>query len=231
MTLKVIGAGLGRTGTVSLKLALEQLGIGRCYHMMELITHPDHTALWQRAVEGRPDWPALFADYAGTTDYPACLFWRELADFYPDAKAILTVRDAESWFQSTQATVFAPGRSESLPDPALGAAFHMIERLHRQIHDHDSMVADFRRHNEAVIAGIAKNRLLIYEVRQGWEPLCAFLGVPVPDAPFPRANTREEMKDMLAQVRRAGKIDAASMREAIGARLARLEAGIRKPKA
>ena len=105
MTLKVIGAGLGRTGTMSLKLALERLGLGPCYHMAELIMNPERTPLWIAAADGKPDWEAVFAGYSSTTDYPACLYWRELAAAYPNAKVILTKRDREKWFESTQATI------------------------------------------------------------------------------------------------------------------------------
>jgi len=102
MALQVVGAGLGRTGTSSLKVALEYLGVGRCYHMSEVGGNPAHVGLWIDAANGKPDWDRLLADYEATLDYPACTFWRELADFYPESKVLLSVRDPASWFESTQ---------------------------------------------------------------------------------------------------------------------------------
>src|SRR6185312_13892981 len=126
VSLQVIGAGLGRTGTSSLKLALELLGFGPCYHMTELIGHPDHLPLWNAAAEGRGDWKTIFADYGSTTDYPGCVFWRDLAAAFPDAKIILTLRDPEEWFASTQATVFSPNRPLPPPDSPFGTPFRII---------------------------------------------------------------------------------------------------------
>jgi Sulfotransferase domain len=203
MALKIIGAGLGRTGTVSLKIALEQLGVGRCYHMLELLANPAHMALWQKAVDGRPDWDAIFADYGATVDYPGCACWRELAAFYPAAKVVLTVRDPDAWFDSTQATIFSADTKETLADPKFATVAALMNRLHPDRYDRVSMAAAFERHTRAVIGGIPKERLLVYQVGEGWEPLCAFLGVPVPDMPFPRANVREEIKGIFAQSRNA----------------------------
>lgn len=108
MVLKIIGAGFGRTGTASLKLALEQLGYDPCYHMKEVIQNPHFTEYWMRAADGSPDWEQIFDGYQATMDFPASSFWGELADYYPDAKVILTIRDAEDWFRSTQETVLNP---------------------------------------------------------------------------------------------------------------------------
>ena len=199
MPLQVIGAGLGRTGTASLKLALEQLGVGRCYHMLELLAHPDHFPLWNDAADGHPDWDRIFAGYGATTDYPGCAFWRELAAFYPEAKIILSVRDPEDWFASTQATVFSPSRPQMPAHTPFAAAFRVIHLVHRDLHDRASMLADFKRHNEAVIAAVPKDRLLVYDISEGWAPLCRFLGVPVPDGPVPHVNSRAEMAAMFAR--------------------------------
>ena len=116
MALQIVGAGLGRTGTASLKIALEQLGVGRCYHMSEVGKDPAHVGLWLEAANGKPDWDRLLADYSATLDYPACTFWRELADFYPLSKVLLSVRDPISWFESTRRTGQSPRsvRSESI---------------------------------------------------------------------------------------------------------------------
>jgi hypothetical protein len=109
MALEVIGAGLGRTATFSLKFALEHLGFGRCYHMAEVFAGARRNVpLWLDVVAGNPDWDAVFAGFQSTTDYPACTYWRELAAFYPSAKVILSVCDAHSWFDSVSETIFSP---------------------------------------------------------------------------------------------------------------------------
>jgi hypothetical protein len=202
MPLKVIGAGLGRTGTLSLKLALERLGFGPCFHMAEMFINQDRAPLWVDAAEGRPNWEAIFKGYPATTDYPACIYWRELASAYPSAKVILTLRDADKWFESTQATIFSEAMSErirSSPAPIV----EMFEKtlwkdFGDRIHDHDFMIEHFERHNAAVKAGVPKKRLLVYEVSEGWGPLCDFLDVDVPDAPFPNVNSREELQSRMA---------------------------------
>jgi hypothetical protein len=195
MALKIIGSGRGRTGTMSLKLALEQLGFGPCHHMIEVFGHPDRVPLWIAAGHGKPDWDAIYRGYQATVDYPGAMYWRELAAHYPDAKIIHTVRDPERWFESTQATIFAP-RSPSMMIPDGVPLKEFFDILHgtigEGIHDRNFMIEDFKRHTEAVVAAFPPERLLVYEAGQGWEPLCAFLGVPVPDRPFPRENTRDD---------------------------------------
>src|SRR6185369_15707827 len=177
MALKVIGAGLGRTGTLSLKLALEQLGFGPCYHMVEVMLHLESTGLWIQAADGNPDWEAIFKAYASTVDYPACAFWRQLSDFYSDAKVLLSVRDPEEWFESTQATIFSP---DSIKRMRASPMRPFIEKTAWQafgdrIHDRDFMINAFKHHNAEVERAIPKDRLLVYEVKQGWESLCQFL--------------------------------------------------------
>lgn len=208
MTLKIIGAGYPRTGTSSLKLALEQLGFGPCHHMREVIMNPASTALWVRAADGHPDWEAIFEGYQSCTDAPACTFWRELIAYYPSAKVILSVRDPESWWESTQTTVFSErmlGRQAMLAQQVKTPMAEFFEKavtgeFGEKIHDHDFMLAQFERRRREVIAEVPKERLLVYDVREGWAPLCAFLGVPVPEADFPHSNSREEMKMMMASV-------------------------------
>lgn len=191
MTLQVIGAGLGRTGTLSLKLALEQLGFGPCYHMVEVFKDPAAPDRWSDAADGAPDWAAIFEGYGATVDWPSASFYGELADAFPDAKVILTERDAEAWYRSTQATIFA---HTPPPGEPFGRMFQKVigRMFEGGINDHDSVVAAYRRHNAEVRARIPAERLLVYEVAQGWDPLCAFLGVPVPDAPMPKVNSTEE---------------------------------------
>jgi len=199
MGLKVVGSGLGRTGTKSLKTALEMLGVGPCHHMMEVFMHPDSVPLWVQAGEGRPDWDAIFKDYQSAVDYPSCAFWRELAAHYPNAKVLHSTRDAEAWFESTQATIFAPGGAVEAQGHPMSRFFELVMRdLRGRLHDRAFLLEYFRRHTEEVIATIASERLLVYDVRQGWEPLCKFLGVPVPAEPFPSENSRQEFQARMA---------------------------------
>jgi hypothetical protein len=195
MALGVIGSGLGRTGTMSLKLALEQLGLGPCHHMVEVFQDIDSIPLWVAAGAGNADWDLIFAKFRSAVDYPSCRFWRELMGYYPEAKVIHTVRDPDKWFDSTQATIFAPG-SMALDDGGpFTAFFAMVSAGYQgQMHDRDFMIDYFRRHTEAVLAAVPKDRLLVFEASQGWEPLCAFLSVPVPDTPFPRENTTADFQ-------------------------------------
>jgi hypothetical protein len=192
--LTVIGTGLGRTGTASLKLALEQLGFGPCHHMKEVLDHPESVPLWVDAFEGKPNWEAIFSGYRAAVDAPTCKFWRELSTYYPAAKIVHTVREPDEWFDSTQASVFAPDAFGLNPTPPYRRFFELNLRIFTEggIHDRAFMTSYLRRHNAEVAQTIPKHRLLIYEVSQGWGPLCAFLGVPMPDAPFPLTNTREE---------------------------------------
>jgi len=203
MALSLIGSGFPRTGTFSLKLALNQLGFGPCFHATELLTHPDRVPLWVQAGNGNADWEAVFAGYHATVDAPGCYFWRELAEYYPNAKVLHSVRDPETWFDSTQATVFGPNSFAMKPPPPAKPFFDMLARRRGQLslQTRDEMLAWFERHTDEVRANIPAERLLVFEVREGWAPLCAFLGVPVPDTPFPRVNVRAELAELMAQPR------------------------------
>lgn len=195
MPLKIIGSGLGRTGTMSVKLALEQLGFGRCHHMLEVFQNPQSVPLWVAAGEGRPDWDAIFADYGATVDYPACKYWRELAEHYPDAKVLHTVRDPDEWFESTQATIFASDRGAMNPTPQMARFFEtLFGGMRERLRDRAFMIEHFHRHNAEVERTIPKDRLLVYRIGEGWDPLCAFLRVALPAAPFPRENVRAEFR-------------------------------------
>ena len=201
MGLKIIGAGLGRTGTMSLKLALEQLGFGPCYHMAEVFAGGRRNVpLWLDVVRGNPDWDAVFAGYQSTTDYPACTYWRELTALYPDAKVILTVRDAESWFDSVSETIFSPQMQGSLAGSPVGAMMQgvIFEAFGDRVTDRAFMTDWFTRRNQTVIDSMPADRLLVFSPKEGWGPLCAFLGVSVPNAPFPRVNSRDEIKQVTA---------------------------------
>jgi hypothetical protein len=208
MTLQIIGAGFGRTGTSSLKMALEQLGFAPCYHMLEIAARPEHSALWLAADRGeRIEWGKILGSYSAAVDWPACVFWRELLVEHPGARVILTVRDPATWYASFRDTILA--RLESLPpivSPAIRALYEVSNQLVLQ-RTFRGMAADERRaiaaleaHNAAVIATVERERLLIYDVGDGWKPLCAFLGVPIPAAAFPHLNPRAEFS---AELRRS----------------------------
>lgn len=207
--LKLIGAGFGRTGTASLKSALETLGFGPCYHMLEVITHPEYAALWNGIVSGaRADWPAVFAGYHATVDWPACSYYEQLMQVYPDAKILLSVRDPELWYESVRATIYrtrelarmieARGNTDQTQSPDDERRLMISELIWKQtfddrFEDRDHAIAVFLRHNNEVKMRVPAEKLLVYDVGQGWEPLCAFLGVAVPrDQPFPHANDRAE---------------------------------------
>ena len=192
MALKVVGSGLGRTGTKSLQTALNTLGFGPCHHMVEVFAHPETAALWIEAGAGRPDWEAIFEGYASVVDYPGARYWRELAAFYPEAKVLLSVRDPDEWFDSTQATIFGPINAGVVEGPLLAFIDSFMGDIRPHLSDRAFMTDHFRRHNEAVKAAIPPERLLIYEAGQGWAPLCEFLGAPVPQTPYPSENSRAE---------------------------------------
>jgi len=200
MALNVIGSGLPRTGTLSLKLALDQLGLGPCFHAHELLAQLDRLPLWLQAGDGNPDWDAVFAGYHSTVDAPGCYFWRELAAHYPNAKVLHSVRDPQAWFESTQATVFGPNSPMVNPPQAAKPFFDMmVRRGGVNLQNKDQMLAWRERHTEKVRASIPANRLLVFDVREGWAPLCAFLGVRVPTVAFPHVNRRAELVAKAAQ--------------------------------
>lgn len=194
MSLRVIGAGLYRTGTKSLKSALERL-LGRpSYHMAEVFVHLEHIPVWHGAAEGRmPDWSAFLADYAATVDAPAAYFWPELSRAFPDALVLLSVRSPESWWQSANQTVM---RTEGMVSPEWDAMNDAIRstRFPSTIDTREAAIRGFVRHNDRVRTGVDPERLLEWTASDGWEPICASLGVPVPDEPFPHVNSTEEWR-------------------------------------
>ena len=196
MTLRVIGAGLGRTGTMSLKIALEHLGLGPCYHMTEVFAAARRNIpLWTDAVHGRPDWDAIFEGFTSTTDYPAAAFWQEITAHYPEARVILPTRDPASWFRSVHTTIMSPeGRARFEGTPAREMMARIYAPFGNGIDDEASMVAAFMKHEKEVTESIAPERLFLFRSSDGWEPLCAFLGVAVPSEPYPRVNTTEDMQ-------------------------------------
>ncbi|MEZ4725977.1 MAG: sulfotransferase [Caldilineaceae bacterium] len=209
--MKLIGAGFGRTGTLSLKVALEELGFGPCYHMTEVMNHPRHATFWLKATAGETvDWRAFFAPYQATVDWPACAFYKELMALYPDAKVILTTREPDKWYDSAYETIFSvheriPHWLTTLLAP-LTQSLQVPEQLiwegtfGGRFADRAYAVAVFQQHNEAVKQFVPANRLLVYQVKEGWEPLCRFLNVPVPeDKPFPHLNDTAQFQQTVQQ--------------------------------
>jgi hypothetical protein len=208
MSIQVIGAGLGRTGTLSLKAALEELGFAKCYHPLEVFASLDQARTWDAAARGGPvDWDRLFAGYRATVDLPGCMFYRELLAKYPGAKVILTVRDPERWYDSVRQTIHLA--SITFPkwavvlSPRMLVFQRMLDRLWDRLfrgrfEDRAFAIDAFNRHNERVRRDVPADRLLVYEISQGWGPLCAFLGVPVPEGkPFPHLNDAAEFRARL----------------------------------
>ena len=193
---------MGRTGTASLKVALEELGIGRCYHMSEILQNPACTQDWIDAANGNADWDKIFSGYTATVDNPGCGFWRELADYYPNAKVILTIRDAEKWYESTDETIHSLQFASFIKNSPWGEMVQktVYDTMDNRMQDRDFMVSFFNKRSEAIISTIAPERILVYRVKEGWEPLCKFLDVPVPSSEFPRINTRDETKELIANM-------------------------------
>ncbi|HLK16401.1 MAG TPA: sulfotransferase [Fimbriimonadaceae bacterium] len=203
MALKVVGAGLGRTGTHSLKLALQTLLGAPCYHMVEVFEHPDHVPVWHAAAKGeKVDWEALMSGYAAAVDWPASAFWPELSAANPDALVLLSVRDPEKWWQSTQNTIFNAINNSRQAE--MKEWFDMVvamfeARFTTDLHNRDACVPAYERHNADVIARVPADRLLVWTATDGWEPICNALGLPIPAEPFPLTNTTEEFQAHHAQ--------------------------------
>jgi len=220
---KVIGAGFGRTGTASLQSALEELGFGPCYHMYEVFEHPEHAASQKSAWRGEPvDWDEVLGSYEATVDWPACAFYGELMERHPDAKVLLSVRDSDRWYESTRNTVYKLTKlSSRSPFARVGLALlsllkfgtftirplQIAEEIAGQgtfegkFEDKRYAIEVFNQHNEEVKRRVPKERLLVYEVKEGWGPLCEFLGVEEPDEPFPRLNDTAEVQCLILVAR------------------------------
>ncbi len=205
MTLKVIGTGFGRTGTTSLKTALETLVFGPCYHMTEVFAHPDHIPLWHAAPgSGSTGWDAIFEGFGASVDWPGAAFWRELVAACPEAKVIHSERPEADWYRSFAGTIQGhltrpapgtpPGWSEMVADVINARVFG------GQGDDEAACLAAYRAHNAAVRAEVPANRLLVFDPAEGWAPLCAFLGVTEPGEPFPHRNTTADFQAAIAAI-------------------------------
>jgi Sulfotransferase domain len=200
MALKIVGVGLGRTGTNSLKVALEQLLASPCYHMFELIANPQQVPIWEAAVRGEAvDWHALLDGYGATVDWPGCAFWRDLVAANPDAPVLLSTRDsAQTWWASMEKTIVPALQGPMLSEqPDLMRGQEMVRELFRtrftpDFADRDAAIAQYERHCDDVRREIAPARLIEWQPRDGWEPICSHLGLAVPDGPFPHENSSED---------------------------------------
>ena len=217
--MRVIGAGFGRTGTTSLKAALQELGFGPSYSLSEVFANPEHVEFWEAAggLAGKKvDWEGFLAGYGVAVDWPACSFYEELMEAFPEAPVILTVRDPAPWYESTRSTIYELRRLTTGPLPVRAAfafaelfvpgvagAVRLADRLvwedtfDGRFEDRAYAMEVFERHNEAVRRRVPPERLLVFDVREGWTPLCDFLGIEAPDEPFPRLNEAREMRRRL----------------------------------
>jgi hypothetical protein len=204
----LIGAGLPRTGTLTQKLALEQLGLGPCYHWVNVIADLDQVALWDSALDGEKPWEEVFAGHRSTVDWPGGYFYRELMDAYPEARVLLSVREGESWERSFRDTIWTMSYGRSLMPLLAHARAEVDPRWRRYLELVDRMfwgpqgtfavgsepaqlIEQMAAHNEQVKRAVPAERLLVWEVSEGWGPLCEFLGVDVPAEPLPHANDRD----------------------------------------
>ncbi len=203
MGLEVIGPGFGRTGTNSLRRALEHLGFGPCHHMYELGDHPEQLPNWEALARGDAvDWDDVFAGYRAQVDWPGARFWRELCAYYPDAKVVLSVREPQGWYDSMEKTIVphlekreesnGEGRSRRL---LMNNKLISQQTFDGRISDRAYAIDEYNANIAEVQAEIASERLLTFDVREGWGPLCAFLGVDVPDADFPNTNSTKEFNN------------------------------------
>lgn len=208
MTLKIVGAGFGRTGTLSMKVALEQLGFTKCHHMMEVFPSEFQLNSWHSIGRGeKPDWDEVFHGFQASVDFPSSAYWRELSAHYPGSKVILTTRSFDSWYESALETIYPVSKKipnwmtvipkvRKIKEMTYGTIWDRV--FHGKFEDRDYARKIFEQHEAAVKAEIPAERLLVFHPKEGWEPLCAFLGVPIPDSPFPNVNDRADFKKRVA---------------------------------
>jgi hypothetical protein len=202
VALQVIGAGLGRTGTASLKLGLEELLGGRCYHMFEVRNRPEDPTVWADAYEGKlPDWEAFLADFTAAVDWPAAPFWRPMSEAFPKAVIVLSLRDADSWWKSASNTIFRAIETyhadDAPPDDWTRMGRNMIAAFTPDWRNETAAKAAYEAHVANVRATAPADRLVEWTAADGWRPLCEALGIEVPSKPFPHVNTSEETRAAL----------------------------------
>ncbi|WP_299193165.1 sulfotransferase family protein [uncultured Litoreibacter sp.] len=206
MTLEVIGAGMGRTGTESLRLALQILDLGPCHHMVELRADAALVPPWLTAIQSgaTPDFDTALEGFTSQLDWPGAYYWRELADWAPNAKVILTTRGFDGWYASMQQTIlpFVALKGRHHPphrnDIAEFVDLMLTKQFGGKLDDPAHAKAVFEAHIETVKATIPNDHLLVLPVGAGWRPLCDFFGLPVPDADYPSGNTTKDFQDRIA---------------------------------
>ena len=195
--LQLIGAGFGRTGTLSTRAALRLLGLGPVHHMFEVVKNPEQSVDWLSALDDSTVLRDLLADYRSAVDWPTCHFWRELMDLYPEAKVLLTHRDPKAWYKSIRNTIYRllTAKSSDMPSDQVKMARRIVmdETFDGRLGEEDYAIEIFEKHNALVKATVPAERLLVFNVREGWQPLCDFLDLPVPAEPFPNTNSTEEL--------------------------------------
>lgn len=200
--MRLIGAGLPRTATLSQKVALEMLGVGPCYHMVDVLTDLDRIRLWRDAFDGNGEWDSIFAGYDSTVDWPGSYHTLELVERYPDAKVLLSVRSGESWAKSMHETIVSMlhgpdtllyhlSEARALVEPAWRGFLDLMDVMWRKSGLLDDLSAAglakaMERYNDEIRSSV--ENVLVWAPQDGWEPLCELLEVPVPDGPFPHAN-------------------------------------------
>ena len=199
MSLKVIGTGFGRTGTDSMREALEILGFGPCHHMRALVADEDHKMKWrERAVHGTPDWDVLFDGFQACVDWPSAYYWPELIKAYPEAKVLLTWRTAESWWASFERTILEViKRSTETEETHPGSGLVTVRVFGGKPMTREHCIAVYEENVKRVMTEVPPGRLLIHRLGDGWGPLCTHLGVPEPDVPYPSSNTTSEFRTSL----------------------------------
>jgi hypothetical protein len=194
MAIEVVGAGFGRTGTDSMREALGILGFGPCHHMIEVNRDEEQKRLWRALTKGAaPDWDRLLAGYRSCVDWPSAFWWRELIEVYPEAKVVLTYRSPESWWTSFEQTILAGIRQGGDPE-SLGLALVRDRVFGGRPDDREHALALYEANVAEVRATVPPERLLVHALGDGWEPLCAHLGVPVPSEPYPSRNSASSFR-------------------------------------
>ncbi len=212
MALRVIGAGFGRTGTLSLKVALEQLGFSKCHHMREVMSSGRQVSAWHAIGQGADaDWDQVFDGYEASVDWPSATYWEPLHRYYPDSRVILTIRDPDRWYESVLETIYPT--STEMPKwmiwtiPRLRKLGEMLFAIiwngtfDGRFEDRAHAIEVFHRNTAHVKEVVPPERLLVFQATDGWEPLCKFLGVPVPDGPYPHVNEAAEIKRLVRALR------------------------------
>jgi hypothetical protein len=213
--MRLIGAGLPRTGTLSQKVALEMLGLAPCYHMVNVLMNLDEAQVWRRALDGDQSWDEIFGGFQATVDWPGSFFYKELTEAYPDAKVFLSIRDADAWERSMRETIWGLFYGDMLirdlssararVDAKWSGYLEMMREMWQQSGlidagadtTSESMRSAMERFNEEVQQNVPADRLLVWSVSDGWEPLCEFMELPVPDTPFPHLNDSKEFGERI----------------------------------